>query len=373
MKAKLQTDGHLTDGFKSSGTSPPLDLAKTSGTSPPELSATGKLSIPQRFAVLQIENKVAQEIVIKNHYLHRTAPCSWAFGLFDKQNNCTLVGVITYGVGPSSTLLAGVCGPDEAKNVCELTRLWLADNLPKNCESYLIGNSIRLVPREIIVSFADSSAGHIGYVYQATNWIYTGLSTKIKDPRLKSNPHLHQASFAKGLTKKEIVDKYGDDVEYVERSRKHRYVFFNVRNKRRRQELEAKLRYKILPYPKVSAEKSSPSKKICTVCDEEKPDDEFYKKRNSHESCCKNCKKLGNKQKRAAKSKAEKPIWEAALKIVVNSEKKGDLINVLFDLLKTHQPVVEPVAHDDFSVSELLKNTNTIDALLEVEKKKCAK
>jgi len=128
-----------------------------------------------------------------------------------------------------------------------------------------------------------------------------------------------------------------------------------------------------LSIPQRSAETTSSNKKVCTVCDNEKPADEFYKKRDGLESCCKSCKKKGNKQKRAAKSKREKPIEESDVTIVINTEKKGDLINVLFDLLKTHQPVVEPVAHDNFSVSELLKSTNTIDALLEVEKKKCVK
>lgn len=30
----------------------------------------------------------------------------------------------------------------------------------------------------ILVSYADSAQGHHGYIYQATNWIYTGISAK---------------------------------------------------------------------------------------------------------------------------------------------------------------------------------------------------
>ena len=29
---------------------------------------------------------------------------------------------------------------------------------------------------KIVVSYADTSKGHVGYVYQATNFIYTGMS-----------------------------------------------------------------------------------------------------------------------------------------------------------------------------------------------------
>jgi hypothetical protein len=47
----------------------------------------------------------------------------------------------------------------------------------------------------------------------------------------------------------EIKDKWGDKVKFVERPRKHRYIFFNA-TKRRKKELLAKLQYPILPYPK---------------------------------------------------------------------------------------------------------------------------
>ena len=41
----------------------------------------------------------------------------------------------------------------------------------------------------------------------------------------------------------------GDKVKFVERPRKHRYIFFNA-DRRRKRELLKKLRYPILPYPK---------------------------------------------------------------------------------------------------------------------------
>lgn len=49
---------------------------------------------------------------------------------------------------------------------------------------------------------------------------------------------------------KQVESKYGkENVKWIPRSRKHRYVYFNA-NKRRRKELIQKLNYEILPYPK---------------------------------------------------------------------------------------------------------------------------
>jgi hypothetical protein len=192
---------------------------------------------------------MAMEIVIANHYLHRKAPCSIAFGLFDKDTHLCY-GVVTYGVSASSTLLKGICGEEQASNVYELTRLWVDDSVPKNGESFLIGNTIKQLDKEIIVSYADSSQAHLGIVYQATNFIYTGLSSKFKDPKVKGLEHQHHATYANGLTNQEVIEKFGDLVYWVDRPRKHRYVYFNA-TKKKKKELLSLLRYKVLPYPKL--------------------------------------------------------------------------------------------------------------------------
>jgi hypothetical protein len=186
------------------------------------------------------------QMVVDNHYLHRKTSCSFSFGLFDQDD---LLGVIVYGTPFSSTLRTGVCGPEEKDNVIELTRLWIRDGTPKNSESYLIGNTIPLVDKEIIVSFAEISAGHVGTVYQATNWIYTGLSAKRTDWTVRGVHKHGQTLSDKYKTAQGMREAFGDDFYLKERPRKHRYVFFNC-DKRRKKELLAKLKYPILPYPK---------------------------------------------------------------------------------------------------------------------------
>jgi len=227
------------------------------------------------FKIKPVEYKVAMELIVKYHYLHRKAPCSQAFGLFQTDTvneqpfeaveneqlslfgvaselNERLIGVVTYGTPASRSLQRGLCGDEEANNVMELTRLWIEDETPKNSESYLIANSMKLVEKEIIVSYAEVEQGHLGIVYQATNWIYTGLSAKRADWKVdgidgKHTRHLFD-SYG-GINKaKEIL---GSKMIPKQRPRKHRYVFFNT-NKRRRKQLLKKLRYPIEKYPKTT-------------------------------------------------------------------------------------------------------------------------
>lgn len=207
------------------------------------------MGLKEDYEIQQISYQEAMDIVVARHYLHRKCPVSYAFGLVSKTDR-RIVGVVTYGVSPSSTLLKGICGPEEAKNVYELNRLWVDDSVPKNGESFLVASSMKLLDREIIVSFADTSQGHVGYIYQAANFIYTGLSAKFKDPKVKGLENQHHATYANGLTNQEVIDKFGsDNVYFVDRPRKHRYIYFNC-GKKRKKELIKKLRYKVIEYPK---------------------------------------------------------------------------------------------------------------------------
>lgn len=203
------------------------------------------------FTIEPISYHTAIDIVIEKHYLHRKAPCSKAFGLFQDGQ---ILGVVIYGVSASSTLLKGIAGEDEKGNIYELTRLWVDDSVPKNGESFLIGNTIKMLDKEFIVSFADSSQDHLGIVYQATNFLYTGLSTKFRDPKVQGLEHQHHAGYAYGLTNKQVIEKFGEEnVYWVERARKHRYIYINAHGKRRKH-LISKLKYKILDYPKNKGE-----------------------------------------------------------------------------------------------------------------------
>lgn len=197
------------------------------------------------YIIKSISYKQAMDIVVKNHYLHRKAPCSMAFGLFLGDE---IKGVICYGTPSSSTLRKGVAGEQNINNVIELTRLWVDDSVPKNGESYLIGNTLKKCGKEIIVSYADTEQNHIGTVYQATNFYYTGLSAKRTNWTIEGIDK-HCQTLADKYTAKEIREIYGDKFSLKPRSRKHRYIFINAK-KQRKKELMSQLKYKIIGYPK---------------------------------------------------------------------------------------------------------------------------
>lgn len=194
---------------------------------------------------------VAMDLILYYHYMHRRCPCSRAYVLINSAGG--IDGVVTYGVPPSPTLLRGVCGDDEAQNVYELNRLWVRDTVPRNGESYLIAHTIRDLDKEIVVSFSDTSVGHVGYVYQACNFLYCGQSARFRDVRVKGHEGQHHATYAYGLSNAQVIEKFGaDNVYFVDRPRKHRYVYFNASGSRK-DYLRSRLRYKIQPYPKGDA------------------------------------------------------------------------------------------------------------------------
>lgn len=202
----------------------------------------------ERYRIEPITYRQAMDVVVKNHYLHRKAPCSIAFGLFLGES---IKGVVCYGTPSSAPLRAGIAGKENACNVIELTRLWVCDSVPKNGESYLIGNTLKRCGKEIVVSFAEIQQGHFGTVYQATNWLYTGLSAKRTNWTVKGIG-LHCQTLADKYTAKEIRERYGEDFSLTERPRKHRYVYINAKGTRRR-ELISSLKYEIRAYPKQEA------------------------------------------------------------------------------------------------------------------------
>jgi hypothetical protein len=128
------------------------------------------------YKVHKIQNYQCKDWILNKHYAKRMCSISYAFGLFNTHN--ILVGIITFGMPPSITLAKSICGEEYKEYVLELNRLVVNDGLPKNTLSFFVSNSIKKLPKnKIIVSFADANMHHNGYIYQATNFIYTGLSS----------------------------------------------------------------------------------------------------------------------------------------------------------------------------------------------------
>ena len=184
------------------------------------------------YVVKQIEYKETKPFILDIHYAKRMPSISFAYGLF---LNNTLVGIVSYGSPASPSLCKGVAGESNKHLVIELNRLVLKNN-KKNEASILISSSFKLLPKpKIIVSYADTEQNHLGIVYQATNFMFTGTSKPRTDMAGKDGKHSRH--------------NFGDKTKRVFRSAKHRYIYL-IGNKTEKKQLKKQLKYKQLDYPK---------------------------------------------------------------------------------------------------------------------------
>lgn len=186
--------------------------------------------------VKPITYEETKPFILGIHYARRMPCVQFAFGLFD---NDLLIGIVTYGQPASPSLCRGVAGEHNKKNVLELNRLViLPEYNGKNYASVLISKSLKLLPpHKIVVSYADIGGwGHSGYVYQATNFLYTGTTKPRTDKYGGENGHSRH--YSKDETRRQI------------RTAKHRYITFTG-TKRDKKQLLKELKYPIIKeYPK---------------------------------------------------------------------------------------------------------------------------
>ena len=191
------------------------------------------MKIPEKYSVMSINSEMTYDWLLNKHYAKRIPSISYAFGLYE---NILLVGVMTIGKPASPSLCDGICGKENSQFVYELNRLCVNDGLEKNTLSFFVSQCLKMIKENmILVSYADKSMNHNGYIYQATNWIYTGASKERTDIGFEDGSHSRH---------------YNKNIDYSIRkfrSAKHRYIFFMGKNKK---QFFKSLNYKIEPYPK---------------------------------------------------------------------------------------------------------------------------
>ena len=189
------------------------------------------------------------EFCRRYHYTNTGGNMTWRWGLW---HGVTMLGVVAYNL-PTRPACEAVFGAEHYDRVWHMGRLSLADIAPPNSESRLIGGSLRAIEEFhpnvwAVLTYAATDVGHVGYVYQATNALYVGMSTP-------KHFYIDQAGARRPM-------KQGLNVS-MEKARergwtvhheggKHRYVYL-LGNKRERRERRALLRYPVLPYPKAAS------------------------------------------------------------------------------------------------------------------------
>lgn len=187
--------------------------------------------------VIQIDYNVAKDFLLPRHYSGRTPSISYAYGCY---NNKELVGVLTVGKPASNSLCKGVCGEQYSKNVYELNRLCVDGALGIPLSKF-VAHCLKDLSKHniILVSYSDTAMNHHGYIYQATNFIYTGATKERTDKYTDGNKHSRH------------YDKTQDNSIRKVRSAKHRYIYFCTNSKRLKKEWLSSLNYPIIKdYPK---------------------------------------------------------------------------------------------------------------------------
>lgn len=180
--------------------------------------------IPQR---LDFCSHAAAKHAVRRWHYSRKMPAAklvrigvWEDGRF--------VGVILYGSG-ANRHLASPFGL-KTTEACELVRVALAPGR-QHPTSRCLAISLKLLRRQspglkLIVSYADTKEGHLGVIYQATNWIYLGAGTQ---PYLRVRGKIEHP--------RSLYDRYGRGGQQIEWLREH------VDPNAERVEMPAKLKY----------------------------------------------------------------------------------------------------------------------------------
>lgn len=200
---------------------------------------------------LRRATRKAVEYACTHYHYSRCVPAiTVAYNVYENNEWC---GVIVYSSGATpriGTMFGLVQG-----EILELVRVAL--NGKQSTTSECVGAALRLLHKEcpqikMVVSYADPEQGHVGTVYQATNWIYIGTTDEFSHSKkaqafIVNGKRMHPKSVhSKGWKQqlrwlKENIDPNAQEIHSAP---KHKYIFcFDKR-------LKKEWMKKAKPYPK---------------------------------------------------------------------------------------------------------------------------
>lgn len=133
-----------------------------------------------RFDIKEISKEDALEMIQKYHYSNTLPKLNKYFlGFFLEEE---LAGVVTLGWGtrPRHTIQRMFPSLD-TKDYLEIGRMCMKDEMPRNSESQMLSQLVKWMKKnlpeiKVLFTWADGMVGKVGYVYQASNFIYAGYS-----------------------------------------------------------------------------------------------------------------------------------------------------------------------------------------------------
>jgi hypothetical protein len=181
------------------------------------------MSLKDKYFIKRVSRVAAKRLLDEYHYLHEDGNyrSGHNYGLFDNDSR-VLIGVCVFHTVSAKEVAKGCFGVKEYKldGFYELGRLCLNPHFfEKNITSFFLGNSIKMFRKEeevrALLTYADTGH-HVGYIYQACNFKYYGLTDQKNDFFIKQS----DGSFKK-LQRGKCRHLDG---EWRPKSQKHRYL-----------------------------------------------------------------------------------------------------------------------------------------------------
>ena len=154
-------------------------------------------------------------------------------------------GVIVFGAVSPPSVARSVVSGELSQKVIQLARGACVHWAHPHAASKLIAFGLSEIGKlgyRVVIAYSDPDAGEIGTVYQATNWIYCGLTAKRPD-YLRPDGTRWMGHMKAGVAA---------TLEKKDRTRKGRYVFL-LGSKKQRKYSRQQLLWGVEKYPKRSA------------------------------------------------------------------------------------------------------------------------
>jgi hypothetical protein len=179
------------------------------------------------FVVKKLPQGVGRDFIKAHHYTGGCGTASMTWGMYS-QRTSELLGVIAFQTPISENVRKSVFGEEQKHRVTELHRMAIVDRAPHNAGSWFISRTLDKLkaykPKyKAVVSFADTTEGHDGTVYQAANADYYGTTDKVTYYRTPDGQLKAPRQVGENIT---LSDAKERGWEPEQRDTKHRYVFW---------------------------------------------------------------------------------------------------------------------------------------------------
>ena len=218
----------------------------------------------KNYCIYKLDCETAKEYIIANHYSHGCHngpyPC---YGLIESGK---VIGCLMFAVPCSEAVRASIFGEEMKDTVIELHRLHILDCTPKNTESWFISRCLKLLKKDCpkikaVISFSDSTEGHTGIIYQATNFYFIGKTGSAVFYRDNTGRLHHPRQNGVNITR-EMAEEKGWVPEI--RASKNRYLYILANSKTEKKHLLKLCKYDVV------------HKKWCIGCGKEIDKDNYY-------------------------------------------------------------------------------------------------